>query len=983
MAQLSVFGSLDLREDGRRVDVVLSQPKRAALLVYLAAARPHGFHSRDTLLALFWPESDARRARRALRKALHFLRKHLGKDTVVSRGDDLGLAGVDCDAAAFDEAVAAGRSREALELYRGEFLKGFHVSRAPEFERWLDAANQRYRRAAARLAWSLSEGELASGSAIEAARFARRAHAIQPLEEMGVRRLMELLDRLGDRAAALRVFEQAEKRIRAELGVELGAETRALQAEIATRTTALGTDDTVDGSSARHRRSREPSESPEAPDPKDETRDAQREKSRAPPPPPPVATGSSRGGRTRHVTVGAISALLVLFAIGVFFGPGRSEEPLDPGPSAGSAIAVLPFTVAGEEELAWREDMAILFSTSLHGAAGLRAREPEYVLKLWESEFDGAAPTRALIRTAGRRLNTDWLVSGSMATANERLRLTAEARNVANGRSAGPVVVEGRRDSLFSLVDHLTVELLRDGVIADEERALPVELSRVTTSSLAALEAYLEGERQWRSARLRKAADAFAQAVRHDSTFALARYRLAIAQYWNGGGDPLEHLRAAVRSVDRLHDREAMLARGWLALQEGRIEEGLDLLHGLTNRHPEFAEGWLRLGDGILHNGGRLLVPMSEFRTSLRQAIEKNPLAAEPYWHLLEDAFFREDSAEAGRLVDAYRRVDPYSPACIGYVTAYELAWGDEASHDRAVERLPRLDAEVRGPLNCALSVLDRAAPLRPAMELVADEMESPVRPEADRRQARPNRIRLAIRAGSIREARELLRRYYAEGEDARGQAAATMLLLEVLGYPDPAARREAARVLAEDPSPIDQFWLAAAELEHGKPNSVTDRVAALRRAADSLEGQSAVQANELARALELLQRLEAGQAGDLRALSHLQAHLPGPSPGHPGSRMVPFVRQTIRLRIAEALLDKGEPDEALRYVQSLPMHAYALNAPAFLLEGRAYEAMADTLAAQASYSRFLRWYEHADPELEPAKEQAREGLRRLGLFDR
>lgn len=97
---------------------------------------------------------------------------------------------------------------------------------------------------------------------------------------------------------------------------------------------------------------------------------------------------------------------------------------------------------------------------------------------------------------------------------------------------------------------------------------------------------------------------------------------------------------------------------------------------------------------------------------------------------------------------------------------------------------------------------------------------------------------------------------------------------------------------------------------------------------------------------------------------------------------MVPFVREMIRLRIAEALLDRGQPDEALRYVQSLPMDAYALNAPTFLLEGRAYEAMADTLAAQAAYTRFLRWYEDADPEFESAKEQAREGLRRLGLFD-
>jgi pimeloyl-ACP methyl ester carboxylesterase len=37
---------------------VLAQPKRFALLAYLAAASPYGYHRRDTLLALFWPEAD-------------------------------------------------------------------------------------------------------------------------------------------------------------------------------------------------------------------------------------------------------------------------------------------------------------------------------------------------------------------------------------------------------------------------------------------------------------------------------------------------------------------------------------------------------------------------------------------------------------------------------------------------------------------------------------------------------------------------------------------------------------------------------------------------------------------------------------------------------------------------------------------------------------------------------------------------------------
>jgi DNA-binding SARP family transcriptional activator len=66
----------------------MAQPKRLALLAYLAAASPYGFHRRDTLLALFWPETDQGHARTALRKALHFFRHELAPAAILSRGDE-------------------------------------------------------------------------------------------------------------------------------------------------------------------------------------------------------------------------------------------------------------------------------------------------------------------------------------------------------------------------------------------------------------------------------------------------------------------------------------------------------------------------------------------------------------------------------------------------------------------------------------------------------------------------------------------------------------------------------------------------------------------------------------------------------------------------------------------------------------------------------------------------------------------------------
>ena len=94
MIEFRVLGALDLKgPNGETLLSVLAQPKRVALLAYLAVASPNGFHRRDKLLGLFWAESDQEHGRAALRKALYFLRQSLGDEVVVNRGDEeVGLA---------------------------------------------------------------------------------------------------------------------------------------------------------------------------------------------------------------------------------------------------------------------------------------------------------------------------------------------------------------------------------------------------------------------------------------------------------------------------------------------------------------------------------------------------------------------------------------------------------------------------------------------------------------------------------------------------------------------------------------------------------------------------------------------------------------------------------------------------------------------------------------------------------------------------
>lgn len=233
MIEFRTLGALELRgSDGTERRAVLTQPKRVALLAYLAVATPRGrFHRRDTLLGLFWPELDQDRARAALRQALHGLRQALGPDALSSRGDE--EVGVNhevlwCDACAFEDAIAVGDLEDSLEHYRGDFLEGFFLSGAADFDRWLEEQRAHLRRSATQAAGALIDRCESAADALTAAKWARRAAGLTPLDEAVVRRLIALLDQLGDRAGAVEVYERFAARIADELDVKPAPETDAL-----------------------------------------------------------------------------------------------------------------------------------------------------------------------------------------------------------------------------------------------------------------------------------------------------------------------------------------------------------------------------------------------------------------------------------------------------------------------------------------------------------------------------------------------------------------------------------------------------------------------------------------------------------------------------------------------------------------------------------------------------------------------------------
>jgi hypothetical protein len=126
----------------------LPRRKSRALTYYLAAS-PQPVR-REQLLDLFWIDLPRQSARQVLRTTLSEMRKTLG-DALLSEDENVAIrAEAWVDAREFSAALSArepgGDLSMTLDLYRGEFLAGFSLNDAPEYETWLLTERERYHR---------------------------------------------------------------------------------------------------------------------------------------------------------------------------------------------------------------------------------------------------------------------------------------------------------------------------------------------------------------------------------------------------------------------------------------------------------------------------------------------------------------------------------------------------------------------------------------------------------------------------------------------------------------------------------------------------------------------------------------------------------------------------------------------------------------------------------------------------------------------
>lgn len=230
-----------------RLNPTFKTAKAEGLFYYLAATQRT--YARAPLATLFWGDMAETKARVNLSKALSELREQIGEYvTIATQTVTFNTAlPYQLDVETFLAAPPQHNPGDVLavlqehaDLYRGDFLDGFYVRNAPDFEQWLQAEREQLRTVAAQRFATLAKHYQQNGNLRNAISTVRRLLALEPWREEAHYQLMELLVRNGEPHAALHQYELCRVALADELAVEPGSAITNLYTEIRARGKAAG-----------------------------------------------------------------------------------------------------------------------------------------------------------------------------------------------------------------------------------------------------------------------------------------------------------------------------------------------------------------------------------------------------------------------------------------------------------------------------------------------------------------------------------------------------------------------------------------------------------------------------------------------------------------------------------------------------------------------------------------------------------------------
>jgi tetratricopeptide (TPR) repeat protein len=626
--------------------------------------------------------------------------------------------------------------------------------------------------------------------------------------------------------------------------------------------------------------------------------------------------------------------------------------------------------------------MVDLLSATLDGAGDLHSVDPRAVLAV--TAHASAPDPRAIARQLGAG---NYIIGNIVGNAG-RVSIQATLYDGTSGTKIVSASTQGDTSKVFDLVDNLAGQLLAGRVSGPSARI--THLASVTTSSLPALKRYLEGETSLRKNDFAPAVESFKAAIDSDPSFALAYFRLSIADEWlTHTVDAALTAQQAVQHSDHLSAHDRQLLAGLNAARQGNVPEAERLYTTLLATYPDDYEAWWQLGELKFHDAPIYGEPVADAAPAFRHVLALDPRSEPALIHLARIAAHTHNRAAADSLIARSLDAAPANDRSYEMRIDRAILDGDSATFKSLVAELHQApDFAAFLPAWSLVEYVQDFDAARAVYLQLADPARSPD---------------VQARGVVLIAALDVLHGQLAaaDSEIARVASLSTpwaneyRALIAALPYlPVDSARARAARAALDK-------WDAAAtpdvplpDVEFSADNGLHAMIQQyLIGILDANLGDSA-SAERAAKAIVALPA-----ARDHRplaetldsAVTHELTWRPGHSPTAVEPRVVEFYEWLIgspfrsqareRFRYAQTLAAAGQDTAAIRWFSSFETAATddALYlAPSYLARARLYAKLGDRPHASAHYHTFITLWQHCDPALHPLVAQAQHELSTL-----
>ncbi len=669
--------------------------------------------------------------------------------------------------------------------------------------------------------------------------------------------------------------------------------------------------------------------------------------------------------------------------------------------SGASAIAVIPPEPIGEDTALARlgRELAVTLSASLDGVGGIHVVPALTVL----AQVGDAAYSLERGAELARRLGATSVVHGILIRSGDEVRLDFGLYGAEDLRPIARAAALAPRDHIAALSDSATLALLR-GIWSRGEIPIP-SLAAVTTGSVPALKAYLEGEQALARSDFRRAVAAFERAFEEDSTFWFAYWRSLHPRTYAGSRPDSAALAGLAAHRHEFPPADRLLVESHLAPSR---DVRLAILRDVVRLFPDHWPGWWEYASELVRWGPYLGTSYPDARAAVEQVVTLNPSFAPGWEQLFSVAVFQRDTARARQALEELERAAAAGPRfAAGLLTFFRaleglLRSGGAFPGDEAV-RLARaaLALDARGaPRPARVAV--------PSAEEIATSFLSYGFPRAQIQQADAILAEAGARevAGAfwmgkalawvargawdstLAAADQALRLWDDPGAPLRAYGLAA--LGTALGTVEPEAALRWREAAARSPPATEPEGRAELAWLDGQVAHARGDVGAIRRAREEVRGSGSRFADLLGRSLEAYGLDAMGEreaAADSLAALEWESAEAGLHAAY-GARH-PYVPSIHRLSASRWLLTAGDTARATRLLawheallwggfDRVEAVSRAVEPLALLERARIEEAQGLVEQARKHYAGFLERYDAPAPAHGALVEQALQALRRL-----